>query len=689
MVKCKKARARLAAIVLTACWAVIPLSASAAEEGDKPQEFALPEVITTATRTEQTVKDTPSTVQVIKREDIELRQNQTLGDVLKDAMGVTVFKDFQGRSQFRIRGSESRHVLLMIDGRRIGGELSFNSANAQEMDRIRMDNVERVEIIRGPAGALYGSDAMGGVVNVITKKPTKNEGRLLYEYAAWDGMEKAGPNMQFYYQGVNDAQNFAWSVSAAQHKPRPFFLEDGTTANYYGKEQPIALSGTYTFNNGNHLKVEYSKLWEELDSNTIFKSMHPKMPDIPQNIRNDDTRTDWSLEYGGKDAKQDWQVRAYRSKYDKDYSSYSTVKMGPGPAQTYLSKFDLVERTISVLEGRNSWHVGDNHLMTAGLEWRKDESEGTRIKKPNSLGKPVSYGKLKGISDGAAMRYRAFYIQDEIKAGQKLLMIPSLRYDWSDKFDSQLTPRLGITYKVKDDMRIKGVIGKGYKTPTVNELYHNWEMFKSMMGDPGEYWKGNPDLQPEKSTDYEISLEKDWDKTSARMGLFRNDVKDLLADYWNGEYININGSKDKLMRYRNVDQATIQGFESEVSHNITDALKLRLGYLYLDAKDKQLDRRLEGRPRHQINVGITYRPLKSSWNINLDLVTLRDMLKKEGSAANTRYITQSYSIVNMMAEKNMTKDAMFYIGVDNLTDYTDYGHGNVGRVYRSGVQYKF
>lgn len=686
MVRFNTVKACWAAIALTGCWAVAPLPAFAAEQDGNPQDFILPEVVITATRTEQTVKDTPSTVQVIKREDIELRQNQTLGDVLKNAMGVTVFKDFQGRSQFRIRGSESRHVLLMIDGRRIGGELSFNSANAQEMDRIRMDNVERIEIIRGPAGALYGSDAMGGVVNVITKKPQKNEGHLLYEYAAWNGMEKAGPNMQFYYQGVNDARNFAWSISAGQHKPRPFFLQDETTANYYGKEEPVALSGTYTFNNGNHVKIDYSKLWEELDTRTILKSQGPGMPDIPQLVKNDNTRTDWSLEYGGKDTRQDWQVRAYRSKYDKDYSSYNIVNR---KVNTTPYKFDVVERTISVLEGRDSWHAGEKQLVTAGFEWRKDESEGTRIKKPGSTGKPVSYGGKGGISDAAAITYRAFYIQDEIKAGEKLLVIPSLRHDWSDKFASQFTPRLGLTYAINKDTRLKSIIGKGYKTPTVNELYHNWEMFSKMMGKPGEFWQGNPDLKPEKSTDYEISLEKDWNKTSARVGVFRNEIKELIVGYWTGNYIQFNGSNDKVMTYRNVDQATIQGFEGEVSQKLTEALKLRLGYLYLDARDKQLDMRLEGRARHQINVGLTYHPLRSSWNVNLDLVSLRDILKKEGSAASFKYITQSYSIVNVMAEKNMTKDAMFYVGVDNLTDYTDYDHSNVGRVYRSGIQYKF
>lgn len=680
--------------VIAACWTVSPLGVFA-ENAQEQQEFLLPEMVVTATRTEQTVKAAPSTVQVVTRADIELRQSQTLGDVLRNAMGVTVFNDFQGRSQLRIRGSESRHVLIMIDGRRLGGEISFNSANAYDVDRIRMDNVERVEIIRGPAGALYGSDAMGGVVNIITKKPTKNEGRLQYEYSAWDGGKSAGPDMHLFYQGVNEAGDFSWSVSAGQHKPQPFRgIENGinTTANYYGKEQPIALSGTWTFADGNHLRLDYSKLWEKtyMDSDfSMTASMH-----VPQTVKNDNTRTDWSVEYGGDTEKRDWQIRAYRSDYKKDYSSYN---YSSSTHKYDLYRFDLVDRTLSVLEGRNTWQQGENQRITTGFEWRKDETEGTRIRKPGSMGSSVTYGSLTGISDRASLEYRALYLQDEIKSGDKLLVIPSLRYDWSDKFSSEITPQIGVTYNAQDDIRIKAVVGKGYKTPTVNELYHYFEMFKSMgPANPGQFFAGNPDLKPEKSTDYELSVEKDWTKTSARMGVFRNEVKDLIESYNTGIKARAAGYTVSdaliwLMNYRNVEKATLQGFEGEVSHKLNNAVKLRMGYMYLDAKNDITNARLEDRPRQQINFGITYQPVQSSWNLNLDAVTLIDYLTKETpkvSNSSTK-VSQSYSMINFMAEKKLNENALFYVGMDNLTDRTDYNHGILGRIYRGGIQYKF
>lgn len=702
-------RKQTTAAVLAACWTLSPL-ATAAEQAEKT-EFNLPETIVTATRTEQTVKETPSTVQVITRDQIEAMQSQTLADVLQQATGIVMFNDFQSRANVSIRGSESRHVLIMVDGRRLSGELSYNSANAYDISRIRMDNVERIEIVRGSAGAVYGSDAMGGVINIITKKPAQNEGRLSYEYGFWDGREKANQNMQFYYQGVNEDGNFTWNLSVGQHKPQPFTaMARGTTTtmsgmppkpvvtpyslpytvNYYGEETPLALSGTWQLDNGSHVRLDYSKLWEKTYKNTVSTMGSVKT----ELVKNDNTRTDWSLEYGGADPGGEWLIRAYQSAYDKDYSGYDNGA---------LKRFDLVDRKITTLEGRNSWQADARNRISAGWEWRKDQSEGTRIDKPGSAGKPVNYGSLTGISDKASLEYRALYIQDEYKADDKLLFISSLRYDWSDKFSSEVTPRLGITYKAQDDLRIKAVVGKGYKTPTVNELYHNWEMFQGGGPTFGQYFTGAPDIQPESSTDYELSLEKDWDKSAARISVFRSNVKDLIDSYFTGTYMNrddgsttttkpsgmVGADWNQIMSYTNIDKATIQGFETELSRQLSDSVKVRAGYVYLDAKDKETNARLAQRARHQLTLGVSYMPPQSTWNMNLNVVTLKDYLTNEGSAISSPLTNQSYSVVNLMVQNHISSDKMLYLGIDNLTDHTDYVHGNPGRVYRTGVQYKF
>lgn len=141
----------------------------------------------------------------------------------------------------------------------------------------------------------------------------------------------------------------------------------------------------------------------------------------------------------------------------------------PGTITVKDPKIDTVKRTLSVIEGHDSWHMGDKHYLTAGLEYRRDNSEGTRLKKK---GTPVAGGSAYNAYDEAAINYTAVYVQDEFKPDEKWLIIPSVRYDYSDKFGSEITSRLATTYNAAKDIRVKAVIGQGYKTPTVNELYH-------------------------------------------------------------------------------------------------------------------------------------------------------------------------------------------------------------------------
>ena len=199
-------------LLFTLVYSSFLFSGVAAHAEEVTESFMLDPMVITATRTEMSVKETPSSVEVISQKKLEQTQAKTLKDALKTALGVNVFNDFQGRSNVSIRGSESRHVLIMVDGKRLGGELSYNSANAWDVDRIRMEDVERVEIIRGPAGALYGSDAMGGVINVITKTPEKNSGNINYEYDWYENGKGAGYKSNLYIQGIE--KNVSYKLNA-------------------------------------------------------------------------------------------------------------------------------------------------------------------------------------------------------------------------------------------------------------------------------------------------------------------------------------------------------------------------------------------------------------------------------------------------------------------------------------------
>lgn len=716
-------------------------TAFAAEED--LQEFSLDTMVVTATRTEMSVKEAPSAVQVIDSKKLEQTQAKTLHDALKGALGVNVFNDFQGRSNVSIRGSKSRHVLIMVDGKRLGGELSYNSANAWDVDRIRMEDVEKVEIIRGPAGALYGSDAIGGVINVITKTPEKTTASVNYEYGWYEDGKGAGYKSNLYLQGAEN--QYSYKVSAGLNNSRPYQISAVDEANFYGEEQPLSLNVGYTFDNGNKLSFDFSRLKEDTHRTYLTKK---KMTDKfsltgTEAVFNKNKRTDYAVTYQGSDNINNWLFRAYKSVFDKEYAKNtkypsmgggsmgggsmgggsmgggstgggmpggmpggSTGSMtgggsGMGGAMASLIRpiNDEVKRTLSVFEGNNSWTLSDKNKLTAGFEYRQDKSEGTRLKKANTS----LSGNAYTARDRAEINYWAAYVQDELKPTEKWLIIPSVRFDHSDKFGNEVTSRIATTYNAADDVRVKAVVGQGYKTPTVNELYHFWEMYAQVGKNEGEFYVGNPDLQPEKSLSYELAIEKDWgDKTTLHFGLFRNELKDMIQEFDTGMKTTDNPTlypgigKDRIMTYKNIPEATMQGAELSASHKLAKDIYLNLGYTFLDAKDKTEGTRLIDTSKHQLTFGVSYQPENIyAWDVSFDLVSNFNYYYRDNERSTMKdpvYDTKNFTIANIMTSKYINKDTKIYLGIDNISNHQNFGlfaDGNLGRLYRVGMEYKF
>ena len=700
--------------ILTALGAGYMLPAQAADLAS----YQLDPMVITATRTNLTVKEAPVAVEVINQKKLQQTQAKTLHEALRGALGVNIFNDFQGRSNVSIRGSESRHVLILVDGKRLGGELSYNSANAWEVDRIRMEDVERIEIIRGPAGALYGSDAMGGVINVITKTPDKELYDINYEYGWYEDGKGAGFKTNLYLQGAED--KWSYKLATGINSSRPYLVENNgknDEANFYGQEKPISLNVGYELENGNQLLLDFARIKEDTEkSNTTVTvmgggggmsgGMTPPTLIKTSTIINDNTRTDYSLTYQGNDEKQHWRLRAYQSVFEKDYASGALKQMimggRPMPPTVEDPKHDTIKRTLSVIEGQDSWSVNEQHRLTSGFEWRRDNSEGTRLKK-ESTPLPGSGDNVHDAYDEAYIDYASIYLQDEFRPNDKWLLIPSIRYEWNSKFDSEIVARMAATYNAADDVRVKLIVGQGYKTPTVNELYHYWEMFPQNPGTLGQFFVGNLNLQPEKSINYEISLEKDWgSRTTSHLGFFRTEVKDLIEHYYTGfdtteeTHPGLAG-KDNIMSYRNVPEATLQGIELYGSHKLAKDFYLNAGYLYLDAKNKTEDSRLQDRAKHQITFGLSYQPENIyAWDASLDIISNLDYYyndtEKGDGMGQVVYSTKNFTIANIMTSKHLTKDMKIYLGIDNISNHQNFGQfadGNLGRLYRLGMEYKF
>lgn len=612
-------------------------------------------VVVTATRTEQEVKETPAAVEVITQEQLQAKGATSLRQALEASTNLSFDVDGMMGAQVSIRGSNPSHVLILVDGKRISGETSLSRTNTFEIDRIKMENVERVEIVRGPASALYGSDALGGMINIITKKPDKPQWQLHVETHKADAFDD-GRDWSIRYDAGQQGR-FGWTLSAGEYREDPYTKPNGDTVNYYGKRRPINFQGVWQA--GDHEKITFG--YDYLDEDT------ERLVGTTWYI-NDNVRTDYNLGYEVKNGGKDYQLRVYKSIYDKNYESRNKNTKA-------LTSFDVIKREVTTWEGRASQAWKGNHLLTYGGEYREEFVRGTRLDSGVNNFTLEREGKAASGSE-ASLDYYAGYVQDEWAVNERLLLISALRFDGSDKFESAWSPKVGATYKLQPNSRLKANFGYGFKTPTTTELYHNFLMGRAY------YFEGNPDLQPEKSRSFEFGWEGEKGPHSGKITYFHNDIKDLIESYNTGGVYN---GTIPVRSYSNVGKATIQGIETEYGNKLSDKLTMQLNYTYLDAVNKSDGTRLKRRARHQIGTSLNYADkargitgsLWGTWKANFS-----DDYQEPAKQ-------KTYGIWNVLVNKELDDTTTMYIGVDNIFNHKDDELWINGTIYRTGLKMKF
>jgi outer membrane receptor for ferrienterochelin and colicins len=521
-----------------------------------------------------------------------------------------------------------------------------------------MDNVARIEIVRGPASSLYGSDAMGGVINIITKNPQKQEWNLDVETKWFSGGSNEGQNWMLRYDSGKHGK-FGWSVSGGEKNDEPYLKANGETANYYGERRPFNFKGVWEPSTNEKVILDVDYLNEDISKKTLASGqIRP--------TRNRNERTDYSLAYETKKANSDYQFRIYQSAYDKDYE-YRT-------ATGALSSFDVARRETTVGEFKATQEWRQNHLITYGGEYREEWIRATRINTGDGSFLETREGRTSTGSIGS-VAYSALYLQDEWKMSDKFLIIPALRYDGSDKFNAAWSPKLGVTYHMAANSRLKAAYGHGFKTPTPTELYHSFLMTPTWL------WQGNPDLQPEESRSAEIAWEWEQGPRSGRIGFFHSSLTDYIDYYNTGQ----TSGAATIYSYRNIASATMSGIEAEVRQKLSDTWSTGLTYAYTDAVDDGSGERLKRRATHKIGADLAYTAEAGDFTGSLSGSWLSGYLDDSASPVQER----TYAIWNLMLNKRLDANTTVYAGVDNIGNTKIESMWINGAVYRAGVRYKF
>lgn len=662
--------------------------------------YSFDEVVVTATRTENDVKKVPASTQVITQEDIKRGGATSVRNAL--SMYANIFQKSKvrgGGHDIIIRGMETKHSLVMVNGRRISNEADANGlGNAMSLDRININDVEKIEIVRGPSSALYGSEAMGGVLNIITK-PSKEQTLLT-------GLEHTSEDTSHWWHAdTGRIGNFSMTLDARFNKINRSMLDTATESDPYGTAQTYNASLNYYVNDHSYVNAYMDYYSQHLKTDMGTPAMKPITLTTSSGMSLSGQamlegtgskafkQKNYGISWNGKTDKNDWQIQAYMSKFNWSTTSNTKVLGSIPPAGmagmfNYLLQkkntydFNHDEHNMWAIEGRDSLRVNDHHRVTFGAEYVKEKVAGTGLgSNGDGVHSITENGKTKLSSEKTLSSYAA-YLQDEIEYG-KWFIVPAIRYDHHSAYGSHTSPKIGVTYNATDHFRIKANYGDGFKAPSVSQLYYDLDM--EMGRGNWVHLTGNPNLKPEKSKSWDLGVEAEFGKGYGSLTYFDNDVDNLIASIPKGK----DSNGHNLHRYENVNKARIKGLENTLGYRFNDTLEFKVTSTLLDAKDTSTGKDLTQRARLSQIYQLIYDDHKDTgwsavlWN-QLDYKFVTGKAWESGES-----VKKSYSLTNFSLTRKVNKDTRVYGSVQNIFDKKDADCDLDGRFWSIGWEHKF
>ena len=585
-----------------------------------------PGVVVTATRVPTDPARVASSTTVITAEEIERRQFQSLPQILQAVPGIAVVQS-GGTGQITSvfsRGTESNHTLFLING----VEAADPSSNATfSIEHLLVGDIERVEIIRGPQSVLYGSDAMGAVVNVITKRGAgapsligRVEGGSFGTISGNAGVSGAqGPldyalsANRFHTDGVS---SFSKRVGGGENDA---YDNIGATANLgYTPSELVTLRG---FAKVLSADVEFDEIGNEsgphIDSRQAFGRAEAEF-DLLDGL--------WvpTLGLSGTHVNRETKEALFGGEF----------------IGTKI-KLDL----------QNDFYVSDEHTITLGgeSEWDHGESEEAFL----------------GFDED--LRNQAVFIQDQFSFWNRLFGTIGARLDHHSEFGSEATWRIAPAYLIHETgTKLKASYGTGFKAPSLEDLFG---------GDGTGFIVGNPDLTPEKSRGWDVGFEQNlWgDRIAFGSTYFRNEIEDLIAiDFSTGL---------PPFRPENVSNAETWGVESFFAVTPIQAITVRLDHTWLKARDQDQNADLVRRPEHKLNLDVAYRPIEE---VTLSLGVLYVGKREDFDFVTFARVKEDpYTVVSLAASWQALPNLRLFGRVENLLDedYEDpngFGHPGIG-----------
>jgi vitamin B12 transporter len=610
-------------LLLVCLFISAPILCCAQNATPSPSETENAPVIVSATRLETPINEIGSSVTLITDEEIERNQRRFLPDVLQTVPGLNIVQTGGpgGKTSVFMRGSNSNHTKVLIDG------IDANDPSQDgvfDFGQVLTADLARVEVLRGPQSSLYGSDALGGVINIVTKKgegPPHLTGML--EGGSFDTFNQSASA-----SGSISRFNYSFNVAHVLVDDTPVTPRDllppgrkRINDSYENTTLSTKLGADLTDTFGLEAVARYtdSTLFFTGDDFSVFPSV-PAAEQSEQHAQQVFTRGQAHLAlFGG----------AFNNTVGVGYTYYRTKIQEPdtgfGVPPANLNNGDRIK-----FDWQGNIAIAQGHALLLGVEHQEDRL----LESPIS----VENANVAGFAE----------LQSEIV--HDFFAAASVRYDANERFGGKATWRIAPAYLVpKIGTKLKASYGTGFKGPSLTQLFVDFPAFNFF---------ANPNLQPEESEGYDFGFEQPLADDRVRFG----------ATYFHNEITNLIVPNATFTSLENIGRATTEGAEVFVALSLADRFKVRGDYTYTEATDDATGLELLRRPKHRASINLNWH-LLDRLSLSATLLYVGSQVDGNRSFSIPRLNTDPYFIVNLAAEYDVGRGMTLFARADNLFDH--------------------
>jgi vitamin B12 transporter len=622
-------------------------------EEKEPQKTTLKhEIVVTATRVETPANEVASSVTVITRQDLEQTKKITLIEALQEILGLFSLQSgpIGSSASVMLRGANSEHTLVMIDGVEVNDPIT--PSRTYDLSHIKVEGIERVEILRGPQSTLYGSDAMAGVINIITQKgqgkPQLHLSSLGGSYGTFSGAAGLTGSME-----KLDYSLWASTLTSRGFSAANAALEGNTEADGY---KNLSLSVRAGFKASDNIDLDFAARF--IDTESEIDNYGSAFGDDPNNIQ-----TYGSLflkgHVRGLFLKNRWEQKlTFSHVHSNRKTDNPTDEQHPFDSDRSFYKSALIK-----LDWQNNLFLHKSNTLTFGAEYQREQGE-------SSYHSESIWGPSESFFPLQKAHNTGVYIQDRMRLAGVFFLTAGIRVDSHSKSGPSTTYRIGPAFIIQQtNTKLKATYGTGFKSPSLYQLYA-----------PANIWGpiGNQNLKPEETTSWDLGIEQDLLSGKARLGgtYFSSRFENLLEyDYTQG--------------YINIAKASSKGVEFVLEFAPAENLVISASYSNIVAKDLTTGEALLRRPKDKFTAKLNFGFLAKG-RIVLSFMHLGKRDDMEWiDWISTRVEMDPFSLLNAAVSWDILPDIQFYLRIENILDQRYElikGYGTPGRSAYGGFK---